>query len=190
MAVAITRPGFASSRGESQGQAQGPGPTRTRAPLSSRHRNRRPDTRIVVFGSSAFVSDDVLGLAQQLESDFATSQTSSWCTTRVDWSLSDTDLLGIRSRQTRRPRALTVSTQSRQHMVHRERPRGSRCLGLLAVVGFAWLRRGARSSPSSRRRREMLTRVFTRILIAALGVPGLVARRDRSLTRGGRQRRR
>jgi hypothetical protein len=32
-----------------------------------------PDTRIVVFGSSAFVSDDALGLAQQMHSDFARS---------------------------------------------------------------------------------------------------------------------
>lgn len=98
-----------------------------------------PDSRIVVFGSSAFVSDEMLRLAQQLESDFATSNLEL-VHNAVDWSLADTDLLGIRSRNAA-ARALTVSPQSRTtwSIVNI----ALALLGLIAVVGFAWLRRRA-----------------------------------------------
>src|SRR5688500_7518573 len=49
-----------------------------------------PDTRIVVFGSSAFVSDDVMSLAQQLESELAISNLGL-VHNAVDWALADTD---------------------------------------------------------------------------------------------------
>src|SRR5262249_29747010 len=98
-----------------------------------------PDTRIVVFGSSAFVSDDMLSLAQQLESDFATSNLEL-VHNAVDWSLADTDLLGIRSRNAA-ARALTVDPKARTtwSIVNI----ALALLGLIAVVGFAWLRRRA-----------------------------------------------
>ncbi|HSD90664.1 MAG TPA: Gldg family protein [Kofleriaceae bacterium] len=70
-----------------------------------------PGTRIVVFGSSAFVSDDILGLAQQLSSDLATSNVQL-VHNAVDWSLADTDLLAIRAHNTT-ARALTVDPDDR-----------------------------------------------------------------------------
>ncbi len=132
MAVAITG-GFASSVEKPKDKPKDPA-DKDAAPLIQ---HSPPDTRIVVFGSSAFVSDDVLGLAQQLESDLATSNLEL-VHNAVDWSLADTDLLGIRSRNTA-ARALTVSTQSRStwFIVNV----AIALLGLVAVVGFAWLRR-------------------------------------------------
>jgi ABC-type uncharacterized transport system involved in gliding motility auxiliary subunit len=134
MAVAITG-GFASSVEKPKDKPKDPA-DKDAAPLIA---HSPPDTRMVVFGSSAFVSDDVLGLAQQLESDLATSNLEL-VHNAVDWSLSDTDLLGIRSRNTA-ARALTVSTQSRStwFIVNV----AIALLGLVAVVGFAWLRRRA-----------------------------------------------
>jgi hypothetical protein len=134
MAVAITG-GFASSVEKPKDKPKDPA-DKDAAPLIA---HSPPDTRIVVFGSSAFVSDDVLGLAQQLESDLATSNLEL-VHNAVDWSLSDTDLLGIRSRNTA-ARALTVSTQSRGtwFIVNV----AIALLGLVAVIGFAWLRRRA-----------------------------------------------
>jgi ABC-2 type transport system permease protein len=96
-----------------------------------------PDARIVVFGSSAFVSDDLLGFAQQMDSDFATSNVEL-VHNAVDWSLADTDLLGIRSRNAA-SRALTVSADARGKW--RNVNLAVAGLALIAVVGFAWLRR-------------------------------------------------
>ncbi|HEX8109135.1 MAG TPA: Gldg family protein [Kofleriaceae bacterium] len=132
MAVAITG-GFASSVEKPKDKPKDPA-DKDAAPLIQ---HSPPDTRIVVFGSSAFVSDDVLGLAQQLESDLATSNLEL-VHNAVDWSLADTDLLGIRSRNAA-ARALTVSTQSRGTWAVVNA--AIALLGLIAVVGFAWLRR-------------------------------------------------
>ncbi|MEO8706646.1 MAG: Gldg family protein [Kofleriaceae bacterium] len=70
-----------------------------------------PDTRVVVFGSSAFVSDDVLGLAQQLQSDLALSNVVL-VHNAVDWALADTDLLAIRA-HTASARAITADADER-----------------------------------------------------------------------------
>ena len=96
-----------------------------------------PDTRIVVFGSSAFVSDDLLGLAQQMRSDLTTSNVEL-VHNAVDWALADTDLLAIRSRNAA-SRALTVTPDAagRWRYVNM----GIAVLGLVIVVGFAWVRR-------------------------------------------------
>lgn len=134
MAVSVTG-GFASSVEKPKDKPKDPA-DKDAAPLIA---HSPPDTRLVVFGSSAFVSDDVLGLAQQLESDLATSNLEL-VHNAVDWSLSDTDLLGIRSRNTA-ARALTVSTQSRSTWIIVNI--AIALLGLVAVVGFAWLRRRA-----------------------------------------------
>lgn len=134
MAVAITG-GFASSVEKPKDKPTDPA-DKNAAPLIQ---HSPPDNRIVVFGSSAFVSDDVLGLAQQMESDLATSNLEL-VHNAVDWSLADTDLLGIRSRNTA-ARALTVSTQSRGTWAVVNA--AIALLGLIAVVGFAWLRRRA-----------------------------------------------
>lgn len=81
------------------------------APGSRLLEHSPPDTRVVVFGSSAFASDDVLGLAQQLESDLALSNLQL-VHNAVDWALADTDLLAIRARTTS-ARALTVDPDAR-----------------------------------------------------------------------------
>ncbi len=96
-----------------------------------------PDTRIVVFGSSAFVSDDVLGLAEQLGSDLATANVEL-VHNAVDWSLADTDLLSIRSRGAA-SHALTVDPDSRDRW--RNINLALALAGLGAVVGVVWLRR-------------------------------------------------
>jgi hypothetical protein len=69
-----------------------------------------PDTRIVVFGSSAFVSDDIQQLSQQLDSELAVSDLEL-VHNAVDWSLADTDLLSIRSRN-QAAHALTIDPDS------------------------------------------------------------------------------
>jgi ABC-2 type transport system permease protein len=96
-----------------------------------------PDTRIVVFGSSAFVSDDVLGLAQQLDSELALSNVEL-VHNAVDWSLADTDLLEIRSRNAA-ARVLTIEVDSRD--TWRTVNIAIAFIGLVLVTGFAWLRR-------------------------------------------------
>jgi ABC-2 type transport system permease protein len=93
-----------------------------------------PDTRIVVFGSSAFAWDVLI---EQLDSDF-TKSNLELVHNAVDWSLADTDLLTIRSRN-EAARALTVSLDSRGRWVWANMVIAA--LALALVVGFAWLRR-------------------------------------------------
>lgn len=98
-----------------------------------------PDTRIVVFGSSAFVSDDVLGLAEQLGSDLATANVEL-VHNAVDWSLADTDLLSIRARGAA-AHTLTLESEARDRW--RTINIAIALAGLIIVVGAVWLRRRA-----------------------------------------------
>jgi ABC-2 type transport system permease protein len=134
MAVAITG-GFASSVEKPKDKPKDPA-DKDAAPLIV---HSPPDTRIVVFGSSAFVSDDMLGIAQSIDSDLATSNLEL-VHNAVDWSLADTDLLGIRSRNAA-ARALTADPAS--HGKWQIVNIAIALLGLIVVVGFAWLRRRA-----------------------------------------------
>lgn len=120
MALAVTG-GFATS-GDKKGAQHSP-----------------PDTRIVVFGSSAFVTDDVLGLAQQLESDLAASNVEL-VHAAVDWALADTDLLEIRS-HTAAQRAIRTPPEERE--MYRTINVAIAIAGLFLVVGLSWLRRRA-----------------------------------------------
>ena len=95
------------------------------------------DTRIVVFGSSAFVSDDVLGLAQQLDAELAASNVEL-VHNAVDWSLADTDLLAIRSRNSA-TRALTAEPGS--YSMWRTVNIVIAALGLAGVLVLAAVRR-------------------------------------------------
>jgi hypothetical protein len=133
MAVAVTG-GFASSVAKPKDKPKDPADKDSAARLIE---HSPPDTRIVVFGSSAFVSDDILGLAQQLDSDFASSNIEL-VHNAVDWSLADTDLLAIRSHN-RAARALTIAPEARG--AWRIANFAIALIGLIAVVGFAWLRR-------------------------------------------------
>jgi ABC-2 type transport system permease protein len=109
------------------------------APAKALLEHSPKDTRLVVFGSSAFASDDILSLAQQLESDLASSNVEL-VHNAVDWSLADTDLLAIRSHNTA-SRALTVDPESR--VTWRTVNLVIAIVGLGLVIGIAWLRRRA-----------------------------------------------
>ena len=131
MAVAITG-GFTSSVAKPTDQAKGSADKDAAAKRLIEH--SPPDTRMVVFGSSAFASDLLI---DQLESDFTKSNVEL-IHNAVDWSLADTDLLAIRSRN-EAARALTVDPKSRDGWLI-----GNiviAIVGLGLVVGLAWLRR-------------------------------------------------
>jgi ABC-2 type transport system permease protein len=98
-----------------------------------------PDARLVVFGSSAFVSDDILGLSQQLGADIAAANVQL-VQNAVDWALVDTDLLAIRTRASA-ARALTVPEDERGTWEWINY--GIAFLGLGLVVLATWLRRRA-----------------------------------------------
>jgi hypothetical protein len=138
LAVAVTG-GFASSLAKPAGKpADAQDASKNPAP-SRIIEHSPPDTRMVVFGSSAFVSDDVLGLAQQLDSQLATSNVEL-VHNAVDWVLADTDLLAIRSHNTA-ARALTVNAGART--TWRTANLAIAFVGLGLVIGIAWLRRRA-----------------------------------------------
>ena len=92
-----------------------------------------------MFGSSAFATDDILGLAQQLDSDFAQANLEL-VHNAVDWSLADTDLLAIRSR-TAANRALTIEPAERA--TWRTANVAIAAAGLLLVLAITALRRRA-----------------------------------------------
>ncbi|MDX2092555.1 MAG: Gldg family protein [Kofleriaceae bacterium] len=141
LAVAITG-GFASAvaPADAAKPTEASKPADTSKPAPTRLLSHSPpDARLVVFGSSAFVSDDVLGLAQQLDSDFASANVEL-VHNAVDWSLADTDLLAIRSR-TSAARALTIERDARASW--RNLNLAIAFLGLALVVGGARLRRRA-----------------------------------------------
>jgi len=96
-----------------------------------------PDARLVVFGSSSFVSDDLLGLAQQIGSELALANVQL-VQNAVDWALADTDLLSIRARTTA-ARALTTPEAERGRWLWINF--GIAFAGLGAVVLVSWLRR-------------------------------------------------
>ncbi len=108
MAVAVTG-GFATGTVAPPKPAAGSKPAPDAGPRRIEH--SPPDARVVVFGSSAFVSDDLLGLARQLESTLAEGNVEL-VHNAVDWALADTDLLGIRSHNAAAS-ALTVPPASR-----------------------------------------------------------------------------
>ncbi len=136
MAVAITG-GFTSSVASAKPANGAAKPEGAAAVPKLEH--SPPDARIVVFGSSAFVSDDILNLAQQLDSDLAVSNIEL-VHNAVDWSIADTDLLAIRGHNTA-ARAITIAPDSRG--TWRNVNLVIAFLGLAGVIAFAWLRRRA-----------------------------------------------
>lgn len=139
LAVAVTGSfpsGFAKPVGKGAGSGSGSGAGSGAAQLLERS---PPSTRIVVFGSSSFVSDAIIPLAQQLNSDLLVSNLQL-VHNAIDWAVSDTDLLGIRAR-TSAARAISVEADKRDD--YRNAAIIGSLLMLAAVVGLAWLRRRA-----------------------------------------------
>src|SRR5690606_6105615 len=60
-------------------------------------RRSPPDARVVVVGSSSFVSDELLQVSEQAGSDYVLNNVEM-VQNMVDWAVADTDLLTIRSR--------------------------------------------------------------------------------------------
>jgi ABC-2 type transport system permease protein len=96
-----------------------------------------PDARLVVIGSSSFVSDAVLELSGQLGMDLAQANITM-VQNAVDWAVADTDLLSIRARSSG-ARALTVEEGERSKWEWINY--GLAFAGLGAVVLLSWLRR-------------------------------------------------
>jgi ABC-2 type transport system permease protein len=110
------------------------------SPEQPRLLERSPaSTRVVVFGSSSFASDDVIRLAQQFHWDLVVSNVQL-VQNAIDWALADTDLLAIRGRTTA-ARAITVEPDARNGW--RTKNLVIAFLALAAVVGLAWFRRRA-----------------------------------------------
>jgi ABC-2 type transport system permease protein len=133
MAVAITG-GFTSSVAKPKDQPKDASDKDAATKQLIEH--SPPDTRIVVFGSSALASDL---LVEQLDSAFTKSNVEL-VHNAVDWSLADTDLLGIRSRNAA-ARVLTINSDSAG--AWRNFNLAIALVGLAAVIGIAWLRRRA-----------------------------------------------
>ncbi len=96
-----------------------------------------PDARLVVIGSSSFVSDAVVELSSQLGMDLADANLTL-VQNAVDWAVADTDLLSIRARSSG-TRALTVAEDSRSKWEWINY--GLAFCGLGGVVLLSWLRR-------------------------------------------------
>lgn len=138
LALAITG-GFASAFGKAP-DAAGAGsasPAAAEAGAGKLLAHSPADARVVVFGSSAFVSDDLLGLAKQLGSDLALANLQL-VHNAVDWALLDTDLASIRTRSAA-SRILTVEEGARGSWEYGNY--AIAFLGLLLVAGLAWWRR-------------------------------------------------
>ena len=143
LAVALTG-GLASAFGKAPTSGSGSGSAAPSAPTPAAPAGSRllshspPDARVVVFGSSSFVSDDLLGLAKQLGSDLAASNLAL-VQNAVDWALLDTDLASIRARSTA-SRALTVAEDARSSWEYGNYALALLGLGLVAAVAY-WRRR-------------------------------------------------
>ncbi len=143
LAVAITG-GFSSAFGKPPAIAAGAGagaasPAAAAAGGAGRLlAHSPPDARVVVFGSSAFVSDDLLSLSKQVGSDLAQANLTL-VQNAVDWALLDTDLASIRAR-TSASRVLTLSEDRRGSWTFANYVLAF--LGLALVAGLAhWRRR-------------------------------------------------
>ena len=70
-----------------------------------------PDARVVVVGSSSFVTDELLQLSDRAGADYVANNLEL-VQNMVDWAVADTDLLSIRSRGSH-TRLLEVDPDSR-----------------------------------------------------------------------------
>ncbi len=136
LAVAVTggfTSAYAKDVGSGAGSAAGSGGDKSEHLIA----HSPPDARVVVFGSSSFVSDVVQNIADELHDKLAASDVEL-VHNAVDWSLSDTDLLGIRSHNGA-AHAITVGADSVSSW--RTANVIIAVLLLAGVIGFAAFRR-------------------------------------------------
>lgn len=93
-----------------------------------------PDARLVVIGSSSFVSDTVLGIAQQAGSR-EVANNLQLIQNLVDWSLEDTALLSIRARTS----AATLDIPDKERSKWAYLNFLFALMGLAAVIGASWV---------------------------------------------------
>ena len=95
-----------------------------------------PDARLVVFGSSEFLRDEVFQISQQDDRAINNIQLFQ---NAIDWSLADTDMLSIRSRGTfaRTLAPMTDGRRSTWEVVNAM----LMIVGLLAVIFWVYLKR-------------------------------------------------
>jgi ABC-2 type transport system permease protein len=105
----------------------------------SRVEHSPPDSRIVVFGGSTFVSDEMLAYARQFGLDL-TLGNLELVHNAVDWVLADTDLLAIRAHNAA-THAITADPSVRGK--YQIANLAIAFAGLALVVALAWLRRRA-----------------------------------------------
>lgn len=96
-----------------------------------------PDARLVVVGSSSFVTDELLGLSRDAQADYGQNNLEM-VQNMVDWAVADTDLLSIRSRGSH-TRMLEIAPDSRGKWEWINY--GIMILGLGVVVAASALRR-------------------------------------------------
>ncbi|HEU5058741.1 MAG TPA: Gldg family protein, partial [Kofleriaceae bacterium] len=100
-----------------------------------------PDARLVVVGSSSFVSDELLELSSQAGSDYVVNNVEL-VQNMVDWAVADTDLLAIRSRGSH-TRILEIEEGARGKWEWANY--GIMALALAAVVALTLLRQRAQA---------------------------------------------
>ncbi|HUS68318.1 MAG TPA: Gldg family protein [Kofleriaceae bacterium] len=96
-----------------------------------------PDTRVVVAGSSSFVTDELFELSRQAGADYVVNN-FELVQNMVDWAVADTDLLAIRSRGVH-TRLLEVTEDSRGKWEWTNY--GIMVVALAAVIGLTLMRR-------------------------------------------------
>jgi len=132
LAVAITG-GFPSWAAAKDKPAPGakPDPADKKEPLLE---HSPTDARVVVFGSSAFVTDELLQVADQVGSRQAAGDLQL-VQNAVDWAIADTELLSIRARSSA-ARALTVPESERSTWEWINYAIALGALGLVVVVAL------------------------------------------------------
>lgn len=99
-----------------------------------------PNTHVVVIGSSAFASDELVDLLTQLDNQSGYNNLL-FLQNAVDWAVRDTDMLGIRAQATRLP-LLNLSPERARTWEYVNY--GVALAALLATLALVWLYRRTR----------------------------------------------
>jgi hypothetical protein len=136
LAVAVTG-SFPSSIDDTGTKKDAAAPDAAAAPEERLIKRSPPDTRVVVAGSSSFVTDEMFELSRQAGADYVVNN-FELVQNMVDWAVADTDLLAIRSRGGH-TRLLEVGPDSRGKWEWTNY--GIMGVALAAVIGLTLMRR-------------------------------------------------